>query len=252
MDIPVIIAQDKKLNRGESAPGIQYAACSAQFFANRCAIIEPEKWQTGIDLDWQTDLINTYKPHHTSENPIEFELWCLERWYWICKWIIENNEPGALAIDSDVLLFCDVNKVDLSSAWMTPTLFVSREVAGRLPKEIIRVLSEGSFKETMKRLGGKHLSDMYVLPATGCFNSKRQMGAEESFDGNLFFREGTAGFEGHKDIYFINGKPYWPRSGSLTKLLSIHCWGKAKKKMGSIWSQSLRSIDGKFQRLTLC
>lgn len=253
MDIPVVIAQDRKLNKGKDALNTQCAAMSAAFFMNRNCIIEPDRESPSQkDLDWQDDLFNAYKPHHTSENPFEFELWCLERWYWICKWIIENDEPGALAIDSDVLIFCNVDKVDLNTAWMAPTLFISRDLAHWLPKQIINVLETGSFRWEMKQLGGKHVSDMYVLPATGCFNSKRQIGQEETFDGNLFYKEGTYGFEGHKDVYFINGEPYWLRGRMLTKLLSIHCWGAAKQKMDLIWSQSLDSRKGKCRRLTLC
>lgn len=253
MDIPVVIAQDKKINDGEDAPGIHEAVKAATSFKNRCSIIEPYANRfSKADLNWMNDLIAAYKPHHNSKNPFEFELWCIERWYWICKWIIENNEHGALAIDSDVLIFCNASKVNLNAAWMAPTLFISREIASWLPRQIIEVLRTGRFVATMKRFGGKHLSDMYVLPATGCFSSKRLVGKEEMFDGNLFLKEGSYGFEGHKDVYFINGEPYWLKQRTMTRLLSIHCWGDAKDKMGSIWNQAIESRKGKPQRLTLC
>jgi hypothetical protein len=57
-------------------------------------------------------------------------------------------------------------------------------------------------------------------------------------------------FEDHRDVWFINGLPYWVMNGKLRKGATLHCWGRAKTRIPEIVKQSREShLEPK--RLTL-
>lgn len=47
---------------------------------------------------------------HLNTTPIDYELFCFQRWFILKNYMIENNLDVVFYVDSDVLLFCDVNE----------------------------------------------------------------------------------------------------------------------------------------------
>lgn len=59
-------------------------------------------------LDGCDDFRSNYS--HLSTNPFEYELFCYQRWFILRNFMKENNLETVFYIDSDVLLFVDVEK----------------------------------------------------------------------------------------------------------------------------------------------
>ena len=226
---------------------LDIAKQSAVTFGNTVSILEP----------FPCPAVEEFRAHyfHDSPNPDWFEKWCFEQWLLLADWMNANNKEVVFKMDSDCLVFFDLERLWDSIARPMFTIpnadtFVTRSGARLMAEYILESFRIGKAKE--RCAPGCCLSDCYLLDT-----EKRRLGSvdmttgEWVIDTTPFNLHGAPPFEGHKDIWFIQGQPVWIRPSGYSRMLTIHCWGDAKYKMDVIWSQSRQSIGGSHVRFHL-
>lgn len=191
---------------------------------------------------------------HLSINPYNYELFCFQRWFVIQEFIKEQNIPFFLCLDSDVLIYCDINEVfnqylqyDFTICKvMGPcfTLFNATSIAQfcdymasfylepqkipRLEKFYNEVKDGGVCDMTMFTWYQQEVSDnvidlIYPTKEGSCF------------DGNIADSMGFEMEKGKKKIYWMNNLPFGKllETGSLIKFNGLHLQGGAKHQMPS-------------------
>ena len=51
------------------------------------------------------------KYRHMNTTPFEFELFCYQRWFAIYEYMLEQNLKDVWCMDSDVLLYCNIEEI---------------------------------------------------------------------------------------------------------------------------------------------
>lgn len=208
---------------------------------------------------WDCPLVNEFRKiyRHNSPNPRWFECWCFETWILLAEWMKKNSKRVVMKTDSDTLFFDDMEKFWEKSGnpvcnHPSSTSFVTVEIAQR----IVDFLFE-SFRcdLSVEVCSPNHVCDMYMLKRW----MKNRNGyldladpcRPEIIDTNLFESFDGLKFEDHKDIQFVKLKAAWVRPTTVTQMLTIHCWGRAKTLMGKIYDQAKQSRNGDVVRLCL-
>ena len=187
---------------------------------------------------------------HLSVNSYDYELFCFQRWYIILNFIQKHKLNHFLCLDSDVILYSNVNEVfggfldydftickemipcftlfnaeSLNKFCNYMTSLYSTDNIYRL-KDFFKTLEFGGICDmTVFTWYQKEISDN-ILDLVFPINNF-------CFDGNI---SDSMGFEmngRHKKIYWIDNLPYgkWLGTTSYVRFGGLHLQGGAKHKM---------------------
>ena len=244
----VVIPQSPKLH--DVYFTFLYAAKeAATAYGNTVSIIEP----------FPCPAVDEFRKHyvHHSPNPAWFEQWCFEQWLLIADWMEQNNRDVVFKIDSDCLVFANMQNLWESIGRPRFSLplnqsFVTKAAAREYSDYILKRF--GNEKELEQNLPKPFLSDMYLLEEylkqQGAVDLSNWRNLDSIIDVHLLSLLDGPGVFSQKDIWFVNGQPCCVRANGYTRMLTLHCWGTAKDKMGAIWDQSRRSLGTSPTRLS--
>lgn len=189
---------------------------------------------------------------HLSINPYEYELFCFQRWFVIQEFAKEQDIPFFLCLDSDVLIYCDIDEVfnkylqyDFTICKvMGPcfTLFNTTSIARFCdymfsfylePQKTPRL--EAFYKEVKD--GG--VCDMTMFTwyqqdvSNNVFDLIYPTKEKSCFDGNIADAMGFEMEKGKKRIYWIDDRPFGKLSdtGEFIRFDGLHLQGGAKHHM---------------------
>lgn len=192
---------------------------------------------------------------HMSTNSYEFELFCFQRWFVINEFAQSMKLESFLCLDSDVLLYCNVNDIfshfvdyDFTiSQRHSPhiTLFNRQSLADfcnyltqlyTRPEYIERFTNTFNEFSREKRLGGIcDMSAFFLYPEDVSENVKdvSEKVDEFYFDSNLNESDGFEMSGGLKKIYWKDNLPFAKHieTGLLVQLLGLHFQGATKWKL---------------------
>jgi len=196
---------------------------------------------------------------HRSSNPVGFEMFCFQRWFILNRFVKAQKIRRCLYVDSDVLLFCDVDeqarifsRCDVAlnrpmglhcSFWNNMRLLEDfcnflMDVYKRRRPEIHQQIVEyyAEITRTGQRGG---VTDMLLFDLFLKHHPYRVDGTEQPVDGAVFDHSlcttevGPIEFEMHngiKKLRWQDNQPYGidARTGQSIRLKSLHCQGNAK------------------------
>jgi len=205
---------------------------------------------------------------HMSSNPHDFELACLQRWFVIHEWMVENSISSIIHLDGDVLLWCDVTELaakiapaqmTITGAWSPHGTYVMspgilQELCDFIVMHYVDPSRLDSMKERYQRehvatgtLGGIHDMLFFLWFAQANPTRVRDLGLPTNgfaFDMNMEVSEGYKMFFGMKHICWKDGLPHaLPVDGSSPVRLGIlHFCGVNKAYMGVFDGRPLVSL----------
>lgn len=188
---------------------------------------------------------------HMSINPFNYELFCFQRWFVIRDFIRSQEIPFSLCLDSDVLLYCNVDEVfseyqsydftickemgpcfssfnNLSIEklcnYMT-YLYTDSQAFKRLEEFYKNVVDGGVCDMTALAWYQKDVSDNVIDIVYPVDNA--------CFDGNISDSMGFEMQKGKKKIYWKNNLPYgkYMEKDSFIQFYGLHLQGGAKHSM---------------------
>jgi len=252
MSVEVVIMQSTR-TFGKSFPGMKWAIESAAATGHGVAVVD----------EFPCAAVDEFRKHyrHTSNNGLPFERWCFEQWFLLADWMEKNGKELVFVMDSDVLLFANLSPV-LEQVRSKLTLATARPTGARfITREGARVIADYYMEVFKARREVQASQDPRMVSDGNVINPQLERLGQPMLEG--WFHEwnichslylmlpGASQFEGHRDIVFADGIPYWFRYEQPVKMATVHCWGKAKQKMETIWKQSRESLGGKMRRLCL-
>ncbi|OHD15202.1 MAG: hypothetical protein A2086_11735 [Spirochaetes bacterium GWD1_27_9] len=199
------------------------------------------------------DFASIYK--HLSFNEYNYELFCFQRWFIIKDFIIKNNIDDFLYLDSDVLLFCNINKEfvkyksydftickELSPPY---TYFSSKDKLINFCEYIKSLYTDEKMHERLLKKFKKHQDEKLsggVCDMTAFYEynkdfSENVFDLNKEIDGSIFDNNFnfSEGFEidkkfNVKKIYWKRRIPYGKRKvdNKLIKFNGLHCQGGSK------------------------
>ena len=211
------------------------------------------------DYDKSSQCLEFEKSYkHFSPNPYNYELFCLKRWFVALEFLQKNDFSECFCVDSDVLIYDDLNKLaslladkDFSVIRLTEEFagpqccYFKREALQRYCDFILKMYRD-DFSALQKIYDGFKskgyvcgLSDM-VLLAEFCkanpgsfidfdYSPERDFCFDENFGLSYGFECGKKG----KAVRFRNGQPYAKRldGGKEIKFFMLHFQGDNKLYM---------------------
>lgn len=234
---------------GHRFPHLDASIESAESNGNEVIVLHPWKCE-GIDK-----LKSVYR--HNNPNHPDFTFFNLSRWFLMRDWMESASVDVVFHMESDVLVFCKLeelwNQCKICTYATIPvgSAFVTYRGLVRITDWLQNTFESG--QELSRSLIPGTSSDQRNIE---WFLAQEKMPdlcntAHGMIDENLYVVENEPAHENHKDIWFIDGKPYWKTRSGMWKMSTLHCWGEAKTQVTSIWEQSLRSINGNPVRLTI-
>lgn len=188
---------------------------------------------------------------HLSINPYDYELFCFQRWFIIWEFIQKEKLDYFVCLDSDVLIYCNIDEVFNSflsydftiCKIMGPcfTLFNSNSI-DKFCSYILSLYSTDTglsrlrkFKESVKE-GGVCDMTAFTWYQTDVSNNVYDLVVpfgNACFDGNISDSMGFEMSKGVKKIYWINHLPYGRYKGQepLIRFYGLHLQGGVKHKM---------------------
>lgn len=192
---------------------------------------------------------------HMSSNHYEFELRCFRRWLIINEFIKEKSLEYILCLDSDVLLFCNVDKIfnhflkydyTISRQYSPHVTLFSRESLDKFCRYLIELYTQKDFLEKLRmryngfitnnKPGG--ICDMtafflYKCDISDNIKELSEISTEFFFDGNMNDGDGFEMKDGIKKIYWKNELPYAKNtdSGRYIRFYALHFQGEAKNRI---------------------
>jgi len=233
----VVIPQSPEVWGGRYFKFLEVTKAAALAYGNTVSVLEP----------FHCPAVDEFRKHyrHQSPNPPWFEMWCFEQWLLMYDWMKSTGRDVVFKIDSDCLVFVDLQRLWESAGkprftLPTPESFLTLEGAAILAEYILDSFKSGKEIDRCER--GQCLCDGHLfIPFKQQMKAPDLQSPEQTMDTGIFNIHKGPSFEGHKDIWFVNGQPCWVRPDGYTRMLTIHCWGHAKHKMDVIWDQSRRS-----------
>lgn len=204
---------------------------------------------------------------HLSINPYDYELFCFQRWYVINDFIKEHGITYFLCLDSDVLMYCDVNKafsqflkydftickvmgpcftlfnstsIEVFCNYMS-SFYSDKKAFSRL-EEFQKIVKDGGVCDmTMFTWYQQDVSDN-VLDLIYPVNDK------SCFDGNISDSMGFEMKNGKKKIYWIENLPFGKltETGEFFRFNGLHLQGGAKHQMHRYWINEAGVRDTSF------
>jgi hypothetical protein len=200
--------------------------------------------------DYTKDALNFSKIYkHYSVNPLEYELFCFQRWFILKNFMLASNIEKCLYIDSDIMLYANVTEEQKKFSNFDLTLSLSTSphccfinnlnVLKDFCNFMVYIYTEPSEFNQMEsnfERGIKTHSDMTIFWEFG----KRKYAAigemstiidDSKFDHNINCSEQFEMCNEMKNIYFLGEEPFCKSlsSGQQVKFNSIHFQGAAKK-----------------------
>lgn len=192
---------------------------------------------------------------HMSSNPYEFELFCFQRWFIINEFVREQGLTHFLCLDSDVLLYCNVNEIfsrflefdfTVSQQHSPHIALFSGESLSRFCDYITTLYTQPEYLNRFRqnygdfqaeqRQGG--ICDMFAFAlyqddVSGNVKELSDISEEYFFDGNINEADGFEMKSGVKKIYWKNNLPFAKiaDTGSFLRLYGLHFQGGAKSKI---------------------
>lgn len=256
MTIPVVLIHRGKSERYPLATVIT----QARKFDNDIVLIGDEANGATERLDDYFSVASDFATHyaHLSTNHVEFERFCIQRWFVLREWMVKREVDDCLYIDSDVLLFCNAGDefgrwgsgydFTLSLSTSPASSYFSRDGLYEFCNWAYKVYSErGAIFEEFQRVfnemrrqnlpGG--ICDMTLLKFYRALIGAERIGemtrvfGNSSWDHALPSGDGYFVRDGLKAIEFFNGFPYGQRlsDGAPIQFLCLHCQGGAKNKI---------------------
>jgi len=244
----VVIPQAPELWNGYF-PHLEITKEAAITYGNSVFVLEP----------FPCPAVDEFRKHyrHNGPNSKWFQQWTFEQWLYLAEWMRQTNREVVFKIDSDTLIFTNLERLwhDAGKPPITtwvPDTFITASMAMEVSDYIVETYRIGQELERQKPRD--HASDQSII---GTFI--RNMGTvalcsirdREMLDDSLYQTHSETIHESHKDVWFVQGQPCWIRANGYIRLLTLHCWGAAKKKIDVIWTQSRQSIGGHPVRLNL-
>lgn len=179
---------------------------------------------------------------HMSSNMYKFEGFCFERWLHIRNFVREQNMEYFLHLDSDNLLFCNVDEV--FGKYITYDFTVCHQIGPC--NTLFNKSSIEKFCDTMLSVfQSPHGLDKYKITRnlnnTEVFGWYKEKVSDNyldisiprdgiCFDGSI---NSSSGFEmqgDQKKIYWIDDRPYgkWLETGKKIPFIGLHCQGRAR------------------------
>jgi len=188
---------------------------------------------------------------HMSSNPYEYELFCFLRWFIILDFVKKNQLSHFLCLDSDVLLYCNVD--DVFQKWLDSdmticqpngpqyTLFNTKSLQQFCDYILSHYVTEEG-KEQLKEWNRKivfgGICDMTFikyyaqLPAVRVVDTSKIYN-DTCFDVNMQVSQGFEMQGRVKKIYWKDGLPYGKlqSSSELVRFNALHFQGGVKHVM---------------------
>jgi hypothetical protein len=203
--------------------------------------------------DYQETIFDSvYK--HLSTNDFNYELFCFKRWFILYKFFSKNNYKNFVYLDSDVLLYCNIEKVVnlcknnnftiCNKVGPQTTFFSSIE---SLEKFCFYIYDSYNNNEKFKNITDFHKKHFNVgvnggicdMTLFGMYQKEMNVKtfdlcnivANETFDENINSSDGYELNKGIKNIKFINGEPHckYIQNDKHIKFNSLHFQGDSKK-----------------------
>lgn len=185
---------------------------------------------------------------HMSINPYHYELFCIQRWFIILEFVKKHNFTHFLCIDSDVMLYCQVD--DVFEKWfkydMTLCLSEGPQYTlfnkASLEKFCNYIYSHYAEEDKMNEVKEWHqhrgISDMAFFnyytqqPNIQVFNTA-QIVEGTCFEFNMKIPQGFEMRGRLKKIYWKDGLPYGKEvaTGKLIRFNALHFQGGVKHKL---------------------
>lgn len=188
---------------------------------------------------------------HMSINPFQYELFCFQRWFVIRDFVRSQQMTHFLCLDSDVLLYCEVDKVFTSylsydftiCKEMGPcfSLFNNRSIE-KLCEYMMYLYTDKQAFERLKvfyqHVGAGGVCDMTALTWYQKDISDNVLDLvypvdQACFDGNIADPMGFEMEKGKKKIYWKENLPYgkYLEDQSFVRFYGLHLQGGAKHAM---------------------
>lgn len=198
---------------------------------------------------------------HLSINPYGYELFCFLRWFIILDFVTKNQIDHFLCMDSDVMLYCDVDEV--FGKWigydMTMCLFegpqyslFNKESLNTFCDYIYTHYADNEEFEEVNKWNVTHggVSDMRFftyfsqLPGIKVFNTGQVVDGT-CFDFNMKVPQGFEMHRGLKRIYWREGLPYGKEisSGEYVRFNALHFQGGVKHKLNQYLYRDLPFVQ---------
>jgi hypothetical protein len=253
-DIPVVFVESSAVGgHGENPDWFQAALAQAQEW-NETVIWIGDHPHADESLGRYWSAAQLFSDHyvHLSGNHESFELFCLQRWFVLSRWMWENDVPVVLYLDSDVLLFANAQQewdqhwkefdftlalgsspatsflTDRALSQFCSFLVQTYTERGELFQEMQRVYAE---MQAQKLAGG--ISDMYLwrrfAELHGNVGEMTEIWNRSTWDHNINAADGFRMREGIKDIAFVEGVPCGLyRDSEMVNFKALHFQGAAK------------------------
>ena len=184
---------------------------------------------------------------HYSPNPIDFELFCIQRWFAVLGLMERLNVEQAWVLDSDVLVYSELCQLDafknlgsgftINGASPHAMFIRSRSAMQTYCEETIAAYRERRLDEVTMPLGigVRGISDMALFQYVsrrhpGLMGNNAQVVDGAMFDNNYGSDQGCEMEQGRKRLTWIEGVPHatLKASGDLVKLHALHFQGGLK------------------------
>ena len=206
----------------------------------------------GEIIDKYSEMANKFKLiyKHFSTNGYDYELFCLQRWFYICEYMKRKQIEYAMYIDSDVLLNDIPDNLDKSQYYYCfnsgHTSIFSYTTIKQLCDFIMECYSSDEklfwLKSILERRQEEGLpggvSDMTMILSYAYYNSEKvtdlsQVYKLKVYDHNIQESDDFEIYKGCKAIYYIKGIYYFKENltGILIEAASMHFQGDAKVYM---------------------
>lgn len=209
----------------------------------------------GVIMQEYADLAIEFKEkyQHFSPNSFDYELFCIQRWFYIYAYMLKNKINHAMYIDSDVLLNSLPEEIDIEKYYYCfnsgHTSIFSVETIAEVCQYIDNIYSDKKKVEWLKSIlerrqeeglpGG--VSDMTMILSYAYYHSNKSVDLSRVhmltvFDHNIQEADDFELYKGCKAIYFISGKYYFKDNltGHLIEAGSMHFQGDAKVYMTEV------------------
>ena len=183
---------------------------------------------------------------HLSSNSYDYELFCFQRWFIILEFIKKQNITHFLYLDSDVLIYCNVNSIfnayldfdfTICDEQAPCTTLFNKKSIHDFCNFITNLFTQDFYLDILTKMHtkGAVISDMTAFKLYPQYQSAKvkeltDINNYSCFDDNINIAGIFKGEKGRKKIYWIENKPYarLAENDQLILFYSLHFQGKAK------------------------
>lgn len=199
----------------------------------------------------KAELFSKVYKHH-SKNPYRAELFCFNRWFILEEFMVQNNIEKCLYLDSDLLLFTDIqgeyiNYLDYGftlSGGFGPHFNIINNVTilNNFCDFVVKCFTDELLYKKLVKIADEEpwsqgcVSDMvafyeYQKTTPYSIGDISLLVDQTKHDSNMNLPEGFEMEEGIKKVVWIDNKPYCRNinDGSLIRFNSLHFQGRSKE-----------------------